>query len=76
MSTPGGSEGVRIVSGPGVIVTAMGRDFWTDTPFESCNLNTVGVVPVAVGVPTIFPVDGSNVSPLGNAGDPGTKLHV
>ena len=76
MSTPDGSEGVRIVSGPGVMVTAMGRDFWTDTPFESCNLNTVGFVPTAVGVPTILPVDESNVSPLGNAGDPEIRLHV
>ena len=76
MSVPDGSDGVRIVNGPGVRVIVIGRDFWTDSPFESCNLNTVGVVPVAVGVPTIFPVDGSNVSPLGNAGDPGVKLHV
>ena len=54
----------------------MGRDFWTDTPFESCNLNTVGFVPTAVGVPTILPVDESNVSPLGNTGDPVARLHV
>ena len=60
----------------GEILTVIERAFWIDSPFESCNLNKVGIVPVAVGAPTIFPVDGSNVSPLGNAGDPGVKLHV
>jgi hypothetical protein len=60
----------------GEILTVIERAFWIDSPFESCNLNTVGVVPTAVALPTIFPVDGSNVSPLGNTGDPGTILHV
>ena len=76
MSVPDGSDGVRILNGPGVRVIVIGRDFWTDCPSESCNLNWVDVVTVAVGVPTILPVDESNVSPLGNAGDPGVRFHV
>ena len=65
-----------MANGVGEILTVIERAFWIDSPFESCNLNTVCVVPTAVGAPTIFPVDGFNVNPLGNAGDPGTRLHV
>ena len=57
-----------MVNGVGAILTVMERTFWTDCPFESCNVNSLGVVPVAVGVPAIFPVDVFKVSPLGNAG--------
>ena len=65
-----------MVNRVGAILTVIERTFWTDCPFESSNLNSVGVVPVAVGVPIIFQVDGFNVSPLGNVGDPGAKLQV
>lgn len=76
MIEPFGSEFVRMVNGVGAILTVIERTFWTDCPFESCNLNSVRVVPVAVGVPEMFPVDGVNASPLGNVGDPGAKLQV
>ena len=76
MSTPDGSDGVRILKGPGASVIVIGRDFWTDFPVESCNLNWVDVVPVAVGFPRILPVVESKLSPLGNAGDPGARFHV
>ena len=76
MIEPFRSEVVRMANGVGAILTVIERIFWTDCPFESCNLKFVAVVPVAVGVPTIFPVDGSKVSPLGNAGDPGAKLQA
>jgi hypothetical protein len=73
---PFGSEFVRMANGVGAILTLIERIFWTDCPVESCNLNSVFLVTTAVGVPAIFPVDGFNVSPVGNAGDPGAKLHV
>ena len=76
MIEPSGSEFVRMAKGVGAKLKFIGRIFWTNCPFESCNLNSVGVVPVAVGVPEIFPVDGVNTSPLGNDGDPGAKLQV
>jgi hypothetical protein len=74
---PGGSgEGVRMANGAGAILTVIERVFWTDCPSESCNLNTVLLVPVSVGAPEMFPLDGVNTSPLGKAGDPGAKLQV
>ena len=73
---PPGSEGVRMVKEVGVALTVIARTFWTDCPFESCNLNSVSLVPVVVGVPEMFPVDGVTASPSGNAGDPGTTLQV
>ena len=65
-----------MAKGVGAILTVIERTFWTDFPVESFNLNSVGVVPVAVGVPEISPVDAANTSPLGNVGDPGAKLQV
>ena len=65
-----------MLKGVGAILTVIERTFWTDCPVESCNLNSVSVVTVAVGVPEIFPVDEVNTSPLGNVGDPGAKLQV
>ena len=65
-----------MAKGVGAILTLIERTFWTDCPFESVNLNSVSVVPVAVGVPETSPVDAANTSPLGNAGDPGAKLQV
>ena len=76
MIEPDGSEFVRMVNGVGAILTVIERTFWTDCPFESCNLNSVSLVPVVVGVPEMFPVDGVNTSPSGNVGDPGTTLQV
>ena len=69
-------EFVRIAKGSGAALTVIERTFWTDFPVESFNLNSGSVVPVAVGVPKIFPVDGVNTSPLGNAGDPVARLQV
>ena len=69
-------EFVRIANGVGAILTVIERTFWTEVPVESRNLNSGSVVPVAVGVPKIFPVDGFNTSPLGNVGDPGARLHA
>jgi hypothetical protein len=65
-----------MVNGVGAILTVIERTFLTDCPFESCKLNSGSVVPVVVGVPKIFPVDGFNTSPLGNVGDPEAKLQV
>ena len=73
---PGVSEFVRMAKGVGEALTLIERIFWTDFPVESFNLNSVGVVPVVVGVPEIFPVDAANTSPSGNGGDPGAKLQV
>lgn len=66
-----------MAKGVGAVLTVIARTFWTDCPFESCKVNSVNLVAVAVvGTPAIFPVDGVNVSPLGNAGDPVAKLQV
>ena len=74
---PDGSELVRMAKGVGVALTVIARTFWTDFPVESCNLNLVSLVAVAVvGTPKIFPEDGINASPSGNVGDPGAKLQV
>ena len=67
---------MRMAKGVGATLIVIERTFWTDCPFESCNVNSGSVVPVAVGVPEIFPVDGVNTSPLGNVGAPGAKLQV
>lgn len=63
MIEPDGSEFVRMVNGVGAILTVIERIFWTDSPFESCNLNSVSLVPVVVGVPEMFPVEGVSTSP-------------
>jgi hypothetical protein len=76
VTIPEGRELSKMANGVGALLTVIERVFWTDCPSESCNLNWVDVVPVAVGVPVIFPVDEFNESPLGNAGDPGARLHV
>ena len=74
---PAGSEFVRMAKGIGAALTVIARTCWTDCPFESCKVNSVSLVAVAVvGTPKIFPVDGVNASPLGNVGDPGAKLQV
>ena len=65
-----------MVNAVGAILTIIERTFWTDCPFESCNLDSVSLVPVMVGVPEMFPVDGVSTSPSGNAGDPVTTLQV
>ena len=72
----GGIEFVRIAKGVGATLTVIERTFWTEVPFESRNLNSGSVVPVAVGVPNVFPVDGFNTSPLGNGGDPAARLQA
>lgn len=73
---PAGSEFVRMANGVGETFMVIERTFWTDCPVASANLNSVSLVPAAVGVPEMFPVDGANTSPFGNAGDPEAKLHV
>jgi hypothetical protein len=73
---PAGSEFVRMANGVGATLIRIERTFWTDCPVASSNLNSVNLVPVTVGVPEMFPVDGANTSPVGNAGDPEAKLHV
>jgi hypothetical protein len=65
-----------MVNGVGAALTVMERTFWTDCPFESCNLNSVSLVEVVDDVPEIFPFNESKVSPVGNAGDPRAKLQV
>ena len=68
---------MRMAKGVGAALTVIARTFWTDAPVESCSLNSVSLVPVGVvGTPKIFPFDGVNVSPSGNAGDPGAKLQA
>lgn len=66
-----------MANGVGAVLIVIARTFWTDCPFESCKVNSVSLVAVAaVGTPAIFPVDGVNVSPSGNAGEPVVKLQV
>jgi len=66
-----------MAKGVGAALIVIARTFWTDCPFESCKVNSVSLVAVAVvGAPAIFPVDGVNVSPLGNAGEPVARPHV
>ena len=43
-----------MLKGVGAILTVIERTFWTDCPVESFNLNSMGVVPVAVGIPEMF----------------------
>jgi hypothetical protein len=74
---PVGREPVSMAKGVGAALTVIARTFWTACPFESCKVNSVSLVAVAaVGTPAIFPVDGVNVSPSGNAGEPVVKLQV
>ena len=65
-----------MANGVGAALIVMERTFWTDSPFESVNLNWVFLMGVVVGVPEIFPVAEFNVSPFGNNGDPGTRVQV
>jgi hypothetical protein len=73
---PDGSELVTIAKGIGTGLIVIERIFWTNCPFESCNLNSGALVPREVGVPAISPVFGFNDSPSGRAGEPAARLQV
>ena len=65
-----------MAKGVGATLTVIGSAFWTEPPFESCNVKSVALVTAPVGTPVIAPVGGSNVSPDGSCGEPGDRLQV
>jgi hypothetical protein len=73
-ATPSGKALVVMLSGVDALATSMLSGCWLEAPTLSCTRTVKLLVPLAVGVPEIRPVDAVTANPAGRL--PETTLQV